>query len=69
MADLGMGGTVYDTPFILESETFNSIDRHKINSMLKSTTEKEIETMIPFLRDQYDSPNKVKALNDAKEYD
>jgi hypothetical protein len=66
LADLGMGGSAYDTPFILEEGTFHSVDRHKVNPGVKKTTEKEIETMIPFLRDQFDSPRKVKALNEDR---
>jgi hypothetical protein len=48
-----MSGSMYATPFVLNGDKTN---KYKINPRLEQTTEKEQINMIPFLRDQDNSP-------------
>lgn len=55
---------MYATPFVLDQDKTN---RHKIHNNLEQTTEKELTTMIPFLRDHDNLPERIKAENDGRQ--
>ena len=57
---------MYATPFVLDQDKTN---KHRIHSNLEGTTEKELTTMIPFLRDHDALPERVKAENDGRQLD
>jgi len=55
-------GSMYATPFVLDQDKTN---KHRTHQNLEGTTEKELTTMIPFLRDHDNLPERVKAENDG----
>ena len=57
---------MYATPFVLDQDKTN---RHRTHQNLEGTTEKELTTMIPFLRDHDCLPERVKAENDGRQLD
>jgi hypothetical protein len=57
---------MYATPFVLDQDKTN---KHRIHQNLESTTEKELTTMIPFLRDHDALQERVKAENDGRQLD
>lgn len=57
------GGSMYATPFVLDNDKTN---RHRIHAELERSTEKELSTMIPFLRDHDNLDERIKAENDGR---
>jgi len=55
---------MYATPFVLDHDKTN---KHRTHQNLENTTEKELTTMIPFLRDHDNLPERVKAENEGKQ--